>query len=101
RATVDDGVTTILTTPLEVQVACFRGFAGTDLTDDLRAITIPTLVVHGDADMSAPIEITGRPTVALLPDGRLTVYPGGPHGLYAPEPARLTRDLLEFITDTT
>ena len=58
---------------------------------------VPTLVVHGDADASAPIDITSRPTAALLPDARLEVYPGAPHGLYVTERERLARDLLGFI----
>jgi non-heme chloroperoxidase len=96
-ALVDDGVATILATPLEVQTACFRTMATTDLTADLAAVDVPTLVIHGDADASAPIDVTGRPTAALLPDTRFEVYPGAPHGLYVTERERLAKDLLGFI----
>jgi non-heme chloroperoxidase len=100
QALVDDGVTTILTTPLAVQVACLRGFSSVDLTADLAAVTVPTLVVHGDADASAPIDITGRPTAELLPDSRFVRYEDAPHGLYVTEKDRLARDLLEFVAAT-
>ncbi|MDD7941731.1 alpha/beta hydrolase [Actinomycetospora lutea] len=97
QALVDDGVRTILRTPLEVQIACLRTFAGTDLTEDLTRVEVPTLVVHGDADASAPFEITGRPTAELLPKARLRLYPGGPHGLYVTAKEAVTADLLDFI----
>lgn len=97
QAIADDGVTTILATPLEVQSACMRAFALTDLTEELRDLPVPALVIHGDADASAPIEITGRPTSDLIPDARLAVYPGAPHGLYVTERERLAVDLQSFI----
>lgn len=96
QALVDDAIQSILRTPLEVQIACLRIVFGSDLRADLRRIEIPTLVLHGDADVSAPVDLTGRPTAALLPNGRLLVYPGAPHGLYVTERDRITNDLLEF-----
>jgi non-heme chloroperoxidase len=96
EALVADAIRTILATPLEVQLACLRIVWETDVRADLRDIEIPTLVVHGDADVSAPIELTGRPTAELLPNARLLVYEGAPHGLYVTEKDRLTRDLLAF-----
>ncbi|MBO0873938.1 MAG: alpha/beta hydrolase [Pseudonocardia sp.] len=96
EALVDDAIQSILRTPLEVQIACLRIVFGSDLRAELRSIEIPTLVLHGDADVSAPIDLTGRPTAALLPNSRLLVYPGAPHGLYVTERDRITNDLLEF-----
>ncbi|MGH9271610.1 MAG: alpha/beta fold hydrolase, partial [Ilumatobacteraceae bacterium] len=93
----DDGVATILATPLEVQAACMRAFARTDLTAELQAIEIPVLVIHGDVDASAPLEITGRPTAQLISDARLEVYAGAPHGLYVTHRERLAEDLGAFI----
>ena len=66
QAIADDGVASILMTPLEVQTACMRAFALTDLTTQLAGIDVPVLVIHGDVDASAPLEITGRPTAALI-----------------------------------
>jgi non-heme chloroperoxidase len=94
-ALVDDAVRSILVTPLEVQIATLQPM-GADLQGELRSIDIPTLVVHGDADASAAIDLTGRPTAALLPNSRLEVYPGAPHGLYVTEKDRLNKELLAF-----
>lgn len=98
QAIADDGVTTILATPLEVQAACMRAFALTDLTDELRSIRVPALVIHGDADASAPLEITGKPTGELIPGARLEIYPGAPHGLYVTDRHKLATHLGEFLT---
>jgi len=69
----------------------------TDQRGELRGIRVPTLVIHGDADRTCPLELTGKRTSELLPDSHLTVYPGAPHGLYITESRRLTADLVEFI----
>ena len=69
----------------------------TDLRPDLGAFTVPTLVVHGAADETAPIALTGRKTAALVPGSRLEVYDTG-HGLFITEKERLNRDLLAFVT---
>jgi non-heme chloroperoxidase len=97
QALADDGVVTILATPLEVQTACLRSFAGTDLTAELGTIDVPVLLVHGDVDASAPLEITGRPTAALVPGARLEMYEGAPHGLYVTHRERLAADLAGFL----
>lgn len=96
RALVDDGVRAILATPLEVQLACLRAFAGTDLTDDLRAVEQPVLVLHGDADASAPVDLTGRPTAKLLRGGRFRLVEGAPHGLYVTARSTVDEELLAF-----
>lgn len=100
QSIADDGVTAILNTPLEVQSACMRAFALTDLTEELRVLPVPALVIHGDADASAPLEFTGRPTSELIPDVRCAVYPGAPHGLYVTERDRLAADLQSFIENS-
>jgi pimeloyl-ACP methyl ester carboxylesterase len=57
---------------------------------------VTTLVVHGDADASVPLEVTGEPTAALLPDARLEVYPGAPHGVPLTHAERLAADIVAF-----
>jgi pimeloyl-ACP methyl ester carboxylesterase len=56
--------------------------------------------MHGDLDASAPIDLTGRPTAALIPGARLIVYPGMGHGMFASDHGRLNRDILAFIAHT-
>jgi non-heme chloroperoxidase len=67
-----------------------------DFRDELPEITVPTLVIHGDRDVSAPLDITGRRTVEFVPGAKLRVYEGAPHGLFVTHIDRLNRDLLDF-----
>ena len=57
---------------------------------------MPTLVVHRERDMTCPLELTGRPTAALMLGARLLVYEGAPHGLFLTHMDRLNADLLAF-----
>jgi non-heme chloroperoxidase len=82
---------------LKAMVDCYRAITETDFRAELAHISIPTLIVHGDADHSAPIDSTGRRTAALIPGSQLKVYPGAPHMLIWTEIDQLNRDLLDFI----
>jgi pimeloyl-ACP methyl ester carboxylesterase len=77
-------------------IACNRIGVETDFRADLARVAVPTLVVHGTADASAPIDLTGRPTAALVPGARLEVYEGAPHGLFVTHMARLNGDIAAF-----
>jgi non-heme chloroperoxidase len=72
----------IVDTPVKTLVDTMRMGAETDFRAELPAFDVPTLLMHGDADASAPIEITGRKTAALLPRATLIELPGAGHGLY-------------------
>ncbi len=76
---------------------CMRAFAATDFRADLARITVPTLVIHGDADATVPIDASGRRTAAMIPGATLLEYAGAPHGLFFTEKERLNRDLLAFF----
>ncbi len=67
-----------------------------DVAGEVARCPVPALVLHGDADASAPLELTGRPTAELLPDARLEVYPGAPHGLPLTHAARVAADVVAF-----
>lgn len=97
---VDDGVRTILQTPLEVQIACLRAFALADLTDELAALTLPVLMLHGTADASAPIEITARPTAKLVPHAELVELPDAGHGIYVTDREAVHARLVPFLAAT-
>jgi non-heme chloroperoxidase len=73
-----------------------RAFSETDFRADLRALRVPTLVVHGRADQGAPLALTGERTAALVPGARLEVYDTA-HGLFITERERLNRDLVAFV----
>jgi pimeloyl-ACP methyl ester carboxylesterase len=66
-----------------------------DVRADLARIDTPTLVLHGDADGAAPLELCGRRTAEGIAGSRLQVYPGGPHGLplSAAHMERVTEDI--------
>jgi non-heme chloroperoxidase len=86
----------IVETPLAVLLACQRSFVEADFRAELRRLTRPALVIQGDADISCPLELTGRPTADLVPDSRLAVIEGAGHGLYASAAARYNGELLDF-----
>ena len=67
-----------------------------DLRDQLRRITVPTLIVHGDRDLQAPLELCGRKTARLVPHSSLQVYQNAAHGLFVTHADRLNADLLAF-----
>ena len=76
---------------------CVKAFSETDFTEDLKAVEIPVLVLHGDDDQIVPIENSAMKSVKLLKNGRLIVYPGFPHGMPTTEAATINKDILEFI----
>ncbi len=90
---------TLLTTPLPIALACSRAMAEADFRAEMRAIDVPTLIVHGDRDRSAPVELTGKPSAELVPGSRLLVYPGAPHGLMFTHMDELHADLLAFMRE--
>jgi non-heme chloroperoxidase len=91
------GVEMLLKSSLPVAIACNRTVAETDFRAELPRIRVPTLLLHGDKDVSAPIEITGKRAAQLIPDCQFKIYEGAPHGLMFSHMARLHADLLEFV----
>jgi non-heme chloroperoxidase len=77
---------------------CMKSFFMTDLRKDAQAITVPTLIIHGDADKTVPIEASGRKAVKLIPGSQLVEYEGAPQGLFYTHRERLNMDLVSFIT---
>jgi non-heme chloroperoxidase len=77
---------------------CIKAFSETDQREDLKKMTIPTLVIHGDDDQIVPFETCGKVTAATLPDAVFKVYEGGSHGICTTEKDRVNADLLAFIT---
>ncbi len=74
-----------------------KAFSETDQTEDLRAITVPTLVMHGEDDQIVPIDNSARLSVPLLKHGTLKTYPGFSHGMLTVNADVLNADLLAFI----
>lgn len=76
---------------------CIAAFSETDFTDDLKAITVPTLVMHGDDDQVVPIADAAELSIKLLKHGTLKVYKGYPHGMLTTHADVINPDLLAFI----
>lgn len=72
-------------------------FSQTDFTDDLKRITIPVLVMHGDDDQIVPYENSGPRSAKLLQNGTLKTYAGLPHGMPTTDADTINADLLAFL----
>jgi non-heme chloroperoxidase len=75
---------------------CIKAFSETDFTEDLRAITVPVLVMHGEDDQVVPIADSAHKAIELLTKGTLKTYPGLSHGMFATHPQIINADLLAF-----
>lgn len=76
---------------------CIKAFSETDFTEDLKAIDVPVLVMHGDDDQIVPIENSAHLAVKLLKNGMLKVYEGLPHGMATTHAEIINADLLAFF----
>ena len=72
-------------------------FSQTDFTKDLKKISVPVLVLHGDDDQVVPFEISGKLSAELVQNGTLKVYPGYSHGMLTINADVINPDLLAFI----
>ncbi|MBO9723402.1 MAG: alpha/beta hydrolase [Novosphingobium sp.] len=78
---------------------CIAVFSETDFTEDLKAIEVPTLVMHGEADQVVPIADAALLSIKLLKRGVLKTYPGYPHGMLTIHADVLNPEILAFIKD--
>lgn len=74
-----------------------KAFSETDFTADLEAITVPTLVMHGEDDQVVPIATTGKLSAEIVAGAVLKSYPGYPHGMPTTNADQINADLLAFI----
>ncbi|WP_137927053.1 alpha/beta hydrolase [Cupriavidus sp. 2SB] len=74
-----------------------KAFSETDQTEDLKAITVPTLVLQGDDDQVVPYEDASLLQGKLLRNGTLKIYKGYPHGMLTTHADVINADILEFI----
>ena len=86
---------------LKATIECAAAFATTDFRPDLAAFNVPTLIVHGTADKTVPIDATARQAAAQIPGSRLIEYEGAPHGLFASHKTRLATDVIRFLDQAT
>ncbi len=81
----------------KAQYDCIKAFSETDFTDDLKAIDVPTLVMHGDDDQIVPIANSAPLSAKLLKKGVLKVYEKFPHGMCTTHADVVNPDILAFI----
>ncbi len=76
---------------------CIKAFSETDLTEDLKKVDVPTLILHGDADQIVPIGASALLSSKMVKNATLKVYPGAPHGMTATLADMVNGDLLAFL----
>ena len=77
---------------------CIKAFSETDLTEDLKKINVPTLLLHGDDDQIVPIGASALRSSKLIPNATLKIYNGAPHGMCTTHKDQVNEELLAFIT---
>lgn len=78
---------------------CIAAFSETDFTEDLEAINLPVLFLHGEDDQIVPVKSSSQRAIKLVRNGALKIYPGLSHGLCATHPELINTDLLAFIRE--
>jgi pimeloyl-ACP methyl ester carboxylesterase len=78
-------------------VDCIAAFGRTDFRADLKKISVPTLIIHGDSDLIVPFEASGKRTHEAIKGSQLALIKGGPHGVNASHPEQFNRALIEFL----
>jgi pimeloyl-ACP methyl ester carboxylesterase len=96
QAMVDSTLAMAMQASVAATVACVDAFAKTDFRPELAAVKVPTLVLHGTADIPVPSAI-GKATTEGIAQARLIEYPDASHGIVLTERDRVTRDLQAFI----
>jgi non-heme chloroperoxidase len=86
-----------MTVGLKGAYDCIKAFSETDLTMDLEAIDVPTLIIHGDDDQIVPFVASAEKSSKIVKGAQLNVYKGAPHGLTSTLKDRFHTDLLEFL----
>ncbi|SOE90547.1 Pimeloyl-ACP methyl ester carboxylesterase [Burkholderia sp. YR290] len=84
---------------LQATIACARAWSETDFRADLSAMTVPTLIMHGSADVNVPPEITAHVAASMIPTARYIEYAGSGHAIGITDRNEVNRDLLAFLQE--
>ena len=88
----------MLQASMKAVVEINRSITETDFRSEMGTISVPTMIVHGDADQSVPVTF-GRSAAQLIPNSQYKEYEGAPHGLFFTHMNRLNADIIKFIND--
>ena len=78
---------------------CIKTFSETDMTEDLKKIDAPTLILHGDDDQIVPIANSAILSTKIVKQATLKVYKGAPHGMCTTHKQQVNEDLLAFFEE--
>ena len=95
--TVEWARQTAMQASLRATLECAMSFATTDFRPDMQAFDRPTLLIHGTADQTVPIDSAGRIAARMIPGSTLIEYEREPHGLFLTTKDRLNRDMMSFL----
>ncbi len=94
-----DAITLCKQSDQTAALACMEAFAKTDFREDLKKVTVPTLVLHGDSDGIVPFEGSGQRTLAAIPGSQKSVIAGAPHGCNVSHAEEWNNALLAFLAN--
>ena len=97
KSMVDRAVTQMGQSSVKVAIGCNGLMVKTDVRGDLRAVSVPSLVIHGTRDASSPMASTGQRTASLIPGCTFKAYEGALHGLMFTHMHRPNAGLQDFI----
>jgi len=86
---------------IKAQYDCIKAFSETDFSDDLKSISVPVLLIHGEDDQVVPCADSAPLAAKLLINSTLKNYPGLPHGCMTTHPELINRDILDFVRGET
>ena len=97
QAVIDWSMQMAMQAGLRPLIESVDAFGREDFWPDLGAVTVPTLILHGNADKPVPFDLTARRAAKGIANAKLIEYAGTTHGILVSERARVTRDLLDFL----
>ena len=97
QATLDWMQHLVLQASLKATLDCVHAFSRTDFRNDLKSVSVPSLVIHGDADQVVPLDSSGARTASILGSGQVQIYADGPHGLFVTHKEQLNHDIVQFV----
>lgn len=92
-----DALAVCLQSDQAAALGCMKAFATTDFREDIKKVTVPTLVIHGDSDGTVPFEGSGKRTHAAIAGSTLVVVPDAPHGVNVSHPEQFNAELIKFL----
>ena len=101
QSEIDKAVSICHQSDTQAAIECMKAFSTTDFRSDLKQITLPTIVIHGDSDTVVPYEGSGMRTHEAVPHSGLEVIKGGPHGINVSHDRHFNSRIIHFVKSLT